>query len=447
MDPIAVKFQHSQEVCWICERPDRALFDLTVEQSEKLMRLSQLQPNHDKPVVTRSLCEDCIERLDEAYWFVRQCVEAENRLQISIAQQEQQQVKIEPEDAEEIEPTIECSLLEFKPELEELQEDMPPVDEQEKDTNEIVPVKSREKPKYIRPKKDYRCTVCDKVFGRMDSFKLHQDMHQGIKRYSCESCGMKFAQKGGLKRHEENIHQNIKSFVCNVCGHAFNEKHQLKAHEFKHMEKNVACEQCPMRFKSAERLSRHMVQHNPEAKKEKRMRFKSAESMSRHMVQHDPEAKREKRQFECDICHKTLGSSSVLQNHKKIHAEPGFICSVCGKRFTTGNLLKLHMRSHSDERPFACDICPGKFKWEKTLQDHKLIHTKEKPYQCDLCERRFRTRSQFRNHRFLHTGLRPHVCPICSKDFNRPWNLRLHMKTHAGRVPDDGEETKADKMA
>lgn len=43
MDPIAVKFQHSQEVCWICERPDRDLFDLTAEQSEKLMQLSQLQ--------------------------------------------------------------------------------------------------------------------------------------------------------------------------------------------------------------------------------------------------------------------------------------------------------------------------------------------------------------------------------------------------------------------
>lgn len=403
----AENFEHSQEVCWICESPDQRLRDLTVEQNEKLTSLTRIE-NQDAQV-TRRLCRDCIERLNDSYRFVQQCVEAENRLQICI-------------DQELVKEETEVILDENSSEFIVKQEDVQKVTEIEEDGEEQFEGFSEESTQDKPKEEQFPCMKCNRVFRSKTRLQEHEKMHQGIKKYSCTHCGMFFTASNSLKRHVQNIHLNLKPYVCEQCGHAFADTGKLKTHELTHItEKNFPCAQCPRWFKTHEQLARHVIQHDPVAK-----------------------AALKRLKYDCSICNQTLSSASALNTHKLRHSEPGFMCNECGKRFTTKLSLKLHMRSHSDDRPYKCVTCLATFKAEKTLHEHRMIHTQEKPHECDVCKRRFRTLSQKKNHWFLHTGLRPHVCQICNKDFNRPWNLRLHMKTHERRSKGGSEVVESD---
>lgn len=459
------------DVCWICELPASDLHDLTVHQNthlaEKLASLTKdefFRGTEQQQVVTRRLCDKCSEKLNDAYRFVQQCVEAEKRFRL----RDDQQVKVEQEE----DHFVEC-MVEIKPEEEDDPQEEPTLEQDGDgaqsedfsddgtDSDYEIEEEEEEKPKRARRseaknktfqcetcdatfdvrkdlhqhikthgKRRFPCKLCDRIFVRKATLQDHINKHEGVRKYSCDKCVKTFTQRANLIRHVKNIHLNEKGFPCNVCDKQFASKNNLEVHELTHItEKNFACGQCPRAFKTEALLSRHIIiQHDPN-------REQNAAKADVNGTKNPPQT-RITDSRECEICHQELSSYAALRTHMLRHSEPGFMCSECGKRCTTKNLLKLHMRSHSDERPFACDVCPGKFKWEKTLQEHKLIHTKEKPFQCDVCEKWFRTKTLLRNHKFLHTGLRPHVCVICNKDFRWRFNLNLHMKVHQGHKPD-----------
>ncbi|GEQ72930.1 hypothetical protein JCM33374_g6618 [Metschnikowia sp. JCM 33374] len=49
----------------------------------------------------------------------------------------------------------------------------------------------------------HKCVICNKVFKRPSSYRIHYTIHSGEKDFSCYKCGKKFNVKSNLTRHEK----------------------------------------------------------------------------------------------------------------------------------------------------------------------------------------------------------------------------------------------------
>jgi uncharacterized Zn-finger protein len=62
---------------------------------------------------------------------------------------------------------------------------------------------------------------------------MHQDQHNGIKRFVCKFCDRKFQCHANKAKHERR-HLGVKRFKCDECDKAFIEKQELRNHQKVH---------------------------------------------------------------------------------------------------------------------------------------------------------------------------------------------------------------------
>ncbi|KAL7302188.1 hypothetical protein TKK_0005411 [Trichogramma kaykai] len=131
---------------------------------------------------------------------------------------------------------------------------------------------------------------------------------------TCDTCGLKFKTKLGLKRHNDVKHKGIRH-ACNECEKSFTQRSHLKIHiETVHNGVAHACSTCEKKFSDKGNLKKHIDSiHN--------------------RVTHA-----------CDKCDKKYKYQSDLLRHvKSLHNDITYSCNKCGKSFTRKSNLKMHI--------------------------------------------------------------------------------------------------------
>ena len=85
---------------------------------------------------------------------------------------------------------------------------------------------------------------------------------QGRRDHICESCPMRFFNRGGLLRHQRTVHEQRKDFSCRFCGKKFGEKRNMESHERIHTgEKKFKCPHCEYACVDKSNLTKHLKKH------------------------------------------------------------------------------------------------------------------------------------------------------------------------------------------
>ena len=185
-------------------------------------------------------------------------------------------------------------------------------------------------------KKEHKCEICEKGFGRKDFLKRHILLiHLSPKKFNCQKCDQTFANKENLKRHFDSKHHENQSHVCDQCGKAFGHMHTLQVHIQNVHENTKAfnCDICNKRFGQKGNLDRHvMVIH---------------ENLKPPVIkEHLKKAILRK----CDLCKKEFVGPNSKQNferHLKMHENQKIKlekpkCDICGEEFDFNSYVKRH---------------------------------------------------------------------------------------------------------
>ncbi|XP_032193909.1 zinc finger protein PLAGL1 isoform X2 [Mustela erminea] len=206
------------------------------------------------------------------------------------------------------------------------------------------------------------------------------------------------------------------TYPCQLCGKTFLTLEKFTIHNYSHSrERPYKCLQpdCGKAFISRYKLMRHMATHSPQ------------------------------KSHQCAHCEKTFNRKDHLKNHLQTHDpnKMAFGCEECGKKYNTMLGYKRHLALHAaSSGDLTCGVCALELGSTEVLLDHLKAHaeekpqsgTKEKKHQCDHCERCFYTRKDVRRHLVVHTGCKDFLCQFCAQRFGRKDHLTRHTKkTHS----------------
>ena len=79
--------------------------------------------------------------------------------------------------------------------------------------------------------KSFFCDVCGLAFGQKTHLNNHVEAkHLKRKNYFCDKCDYAATRKEAYVKHVKVVHDRIKDFICSLCPSAFGQKAHLKAH-------------------------------------------------------------------------------------------------------------------------------------------------------------------------------------------------------------------------
>lgn len=211
-------------------------------------------------------------------------------------------------------------------------------------------------------KKSYLCTVCGKHFSQRNSFKQHQNAHNGIKPYICELCDKAFTYHKSLKEHQF-MHDTIRRFHCQLCDKAFRQRTTLQIHMKVHKTiKDHICPTCGKGFSQKQALDRHERIHTgvkPYKCLSCQRDFGDASTVKRHMFAlHKKTYANWKEDVVCSKSKKTdyyvFGSSG--QNRTYSNDKCACILKL-GHPTSDDSVFKIKLKSvmkHEDIMPVVC---------------------------------------------------------------------------------------------
>ena len=78
--------------------------------------------------------------------------------------------------------------------------------------------------------KNYKCDICEKVFGSELLLNLHDRQTHDVIRKQCDICEKTYKLTSELKMHIAKDHDRTSQKSCEFCGGIYGDKKSLKRH-------------------------------------------------------------------------------------------------------------------------------------------------------------------------------------------------------------------------
>ncbi|XP_050316000.1 zinc finger protein 91-like isoform X2 [Anthonomus grandis grandis] len=255
----------------------------------------------------------------------------------------------------------------------------------------------------------YICDQCPQMYKFKGHLKKHVDRQHKQKKVkidsflTCDKCGLMFKNNKCLQYHTRNIHEGIKEFSCDLCGERFARTDYLYRHKKYHdLYMQNVCDICKTSFRTSWFLKSHMLNgHDEDGQPLKKMKIRHRpRDISDEQSKKSYKNARSKTPKACPICHKVLANASSLQVHYRGHLKLyDKKCPKCDTYFSSVRAVNKHLRLHDDPRfDFRCQLCHVFRDSKEDLEVHMKMNHKNLKYQCHICHERFGKKYILTNH-------------------------------------------------
>ncbi|KAH9643572.1 hypothetical protein HF086_011353, partial [Spodoptera exigua] len=112
----------------------------------------------------------------------------------------------------------------------------------------------RENHEELREDPEFPCSLCSAVFITKSNLKSHENLHRGERPYRCHACPCAYASNSALS-------VLVRKYGCDECDRRFAQKCALNLHVYR-VHRNLPppcpCQICPKRFQRMSLLKEHM---------------------------------------------------------------------------------------------------------------------------------------------------------------------------------------------
>lgn len=454
-----------EAMCRLCQKVDNDTVTNNIQQcTDFIQAIAQISVSSD-PRLPSLVCNECVERLLDAFMIREMCIDSEQRLLRMIDDVESVEediidyfdpVKVETDCDEEVDADEYVEQVSIEG-VDSIEEELLQMDEErledERTGLEVDGLKGEQSEELPKPVNRNKVVVVDppsrKLFmipTRRQRSKQKKIVTKTKRERSPivegETENKRKYRKAKLRQRElleekQSVHKFMK--CCCQCDEVFLKKNEVKQHFVdEHIDVrplirptyDYICYLCWEIFDSMDSLLTHLKQ--PDMKVHKCETCTNFSALTIDMLRrHKKLVHGIEEIFQCEMCPREFNHFSSLKGHRdKVHYKITYVCDVCGKAFKNVDNLRGHKNVHEGVFPYACHVCEFRCARKSNLDAHMRSHTGSKPYKCPYCEKSFSFITDRKRHIPTHTGEYPYTCEICKKGFVRKKFLEQHHEIH-----------------
>ncbi|XP_063837108.1 zinc finger protein 652-B-like isoform X4 [Ostrinia nubilalis] len=356
-------------------------------------------------LVTYTICEPCMMRLQDAWSFKQQVVDCERRFHELYSRNA---LKMDPDNVIVVDVKQEVDLpivVKTSPNegvkeerLHSDDEDFLPVDDVQSDLSDQEQTKKKRKPRG-RPKAPPKIKRTPR-HAQNKTQKVDDSTADDGKEKKGDSKMAALLTKFTVVEEDSK-----KKFLCEFCARTFTTLFFVKNHLQIYHSQEFICGTCNKKFQNGCQLRKHLAIH---------------------------------KLFDCPDCDGTFSKIELGYHRADAHGAPIPTCGVCGYRTLNKSQMMNHQRRvHMKERTIPCPFsqCDMMFYNQNHLRQHLVKHNPVKKFECKYCLKSYPRQNTLMRHERIHTGDKRKVCKICGEKFVQKASLNYHMmKRHPDAV-------------